>query len=72
MVRNIVAALASSWVLLGCQHGAASASAQSTPFQPTGSIAFNRGSASFDATRVVGPRINVTMRSDGTWAGNAG
>ncbi|HME89862.1 MAG TPA: hypothetical protein VKE49_00450 [Myxococcaceae bacterium] len=74
MIRNIAAALLGGVICLGCQHGAAGSgsepsAAKSAGFQPTGAIVFARGSASFDANRVAGPRINVTKRSDGTWAG---
>lgn len=49
--------------------------AQDAPFEPTGEVRF-RGSgafatgASFDASRVVGPSVNLTRRDDGTWAGD--
>jgi hypothetical protein len=72
MTRQIVAAVVSG-LLVACQHGSTGAGApvpeKSTAFEPTGTIVFMRGSASFDANRVAGPRINVTKRSDGTWAG---
>ncbi len=63
------------WVLVGglstaCQHmGAVADVPQSSDFQPLGSIVFQGGSASFDADRVVGPRINVSRRTDGSWGG---
>ncbi len=71
MTRQIVAAVLSG-LLLACQHGSTAGAVgpeKSTAFEPTGTIVFMRGSASFDANRVAGPRINVTKRSDGTWAG---
>lgn len=41
-------------------------------FQKKGEIYFAQRSASFDEYRVVGPLINMTMRSDGSWAGTFG
>lgn len=39
-------------------------------FKALGEIRYRSGSASFDETRVVGPHVNMSRRSDGSWAGN--
>src|SRR5215475_402140 len=42
-------------------------------FVPSGSITTYMGmGASFNSTRVVGPKINCTQRADGTWGGTIG
>ncbi|ACL64189.1 conserved hypothetical protein [Anaeromyxobacter dehalogenans 2CP-1] len=38
-------------------------------YVPTGEIQTRGESTSFNAWRVVGPRVNMTRRPDGTWAG---
>jgi hypothetical protein len=50
---------------------------QAPAFEPVGELLFSaRGDSnatvSFDGTRIVGPRVNLTRREDGTWAGNMG
>ena len=35
----------------------------------TGEVSFMGGGASFDANRVVGPRVNLSRRADGSWGG---
>jgi hypothetical protein len=45
------------------------------PFEATGEVRLRltggqTASAAFNATRVVGPVVNVTRRDDGTWAGD--
>jgi hypothetical protein len=58
-----------SLLLYGCATGSSS----QPDFVPTGSITTYMGAgASFNPTRVVGPKINVTQRSDGTWGGIIG
>jgi hypothetical protein len=47
----------------------------SGPFEATGEVRFRvtggiTTSASYNATRVVGPAVNMTQRDDGTWAGD--
>jgi hypothetical protein len=42
---------------------------ESEPFRPSGEILFFDASAAFDANRVIGPHVNVSRRSDGSWAG---
>lgn len=49
---------------------AAEAPTSKPGFTPQGEFTSTRGySASFDETRVVGPRVEVSQRDDGTWAG---
>jgi hypothetical protein len=65
-----------TWVLVASLAVLArAAAAQEEPFEPTGEIRFRVSggittSASFNATRVVGPVVNMTRREDGTWAGD--
>jgi hypothetical protein len=45
------------------------------PFEATGEVRFRvtggmTTSASYNATRVVGPSVNMTQREDGSWAGD--
>jgi hypothetical protein len=69
MNRSARAAAAVLFVAL-----APSALAQSTEYEPTGEVRFRAGGfgggASFSADRVVGPRVNMTRREDGGWAGD--
>jgi hypothetical protein len=54
---------------LACAEGA-SGSGAATDFQPTGGIRVASGNGSrFNATRVVGPKIQINQRSDGSWGG---
>lgn len=46
-----------------------SPSAAQTEFKPKGEISWAEGGASWDETRVMGPKINVSRRGDGSWAG---
>jgi hypothetical protein len=40
-------------------------------FEPTGEVLFNGGSsASFDAERIVGPTVNLTLAEGGYWTGD--
>jgi hypothetical protein len=39
-------------------------------FQSTGEVTTKGESTAFNDWRVVGPRVNLTRRADGTWAGN--
>lgn len=41
----------------------------SSDFVPTGEMEFLGTGASFNATRVVGPQVNMGRRSDGSWGG---
>ena len=54
---------------LACAEGA-SGSGAAADFQPTGGIRVASGNgARFNATRVVGPKVQINQRSDGTWGG---
>jgi hypothetical protein len=57
------------WLHVGCQH-ATTVPGQPSDDQPTGGILFRGGSASFNATRVFGPQVNLSRRSDGSWGGS--
>jgi len=53
---------------LACAEGAAGTGA--ADFQPTGGIRVASGNGSrFNPTRVVGPKVQISQRSDGTWGG---
>jgi hypothetical protein len=61
---------------LGCKSTAEAKPDQAAPpaaFKPTGEVIFSSsgisGGSTFDATRVVGPRVNMSQRGDGSWAG---
>lgn len=63
---------------LGCAAGGATrhlplsavpAEPMEEEFVPTGELQTRVGSSAFNAWRVVGPRINMTRRPDGSWAG---
>lgn len=65
--------VAASLFTLGCATTGAAA-APEAPYAPTGEVNFSASgsarSASFNDTRVVGSRINMSRRSDGkSWAG---
>jgi hypothetical protein len=54
-------------------YGCATSSSSQPDFVPTGSITTYMGAgASFNANRVVGPKINVSQRGDGSWGGTIG
>jgi len=40
------------------------------PFVAAGEVDYNRGSAAYDATRVRGPSVNMSVTKDGRWGGN--
>ena len=44
--------------------------APDAPFVAEGEVDLARGSASYDATRVRGPRVNMAVTKDGRWGGN--
>jgi hypothetical protein len=46
--------------------------AASSDFKPTGSITSFVSNASFDASHVQGPKVNASLRSDGSWGGTIG
>ncbi len=56
-------------VLTACQHLGVAADASEAPFEPTGAVQYLARGASFSSTRVVGPNVNLTKRSDGSWGG---
>lgn len=57
------------WLLAACQHMGASAETSEAPFEPTGGVQYLARGATFSSTRVVGPNVNLTKRSDGSWGG---
>jgi len=67
-----------AWVLaasLALPLARAAAQEPDAPFEPTGEIRFRISggittSASVNASRVVGPVVNMTRREDGTWGGD--
>jgi len=68
-------AVTSALALAACSTGSASGGAASdskADFTPTGQVNGYLSNASFDATHVVGPKINASLRSDGTWGGTIG
>jgi len=57
-------------LVLACAEGA-SGSGAAADFQPTGGIRVASGNgARFNATRVVGPKVQINQRSDGSWGGS--
>lgn len=65
-MHRVLSVLASLSVV-SCASGPAPA--PPTEFAKKGEIVFLGGSASWDDDQVVGPLINVSRRSDGSWAG---
>ena len=65
-------ALALAACATGSESGGAAPSASSSDFTPTGAITGYLSNATFDATHVVGPKINASLRSDGSWGGTIG
>ena len=66
-IRNTFVSLA--MLALACAEGA-SGSGAAADFEPTGGIRVASGNGSrFNATRVVGPKVQINQRADGTWAG---
>lgn len=68
MRTGLMAAVLAAAALLGCAHGAP-ADEKPKVFNKLGGVVFLGGSASFDEDEVNGPLINMSTRSDGTWAG---
>jgi hypothetical protein len=67
MIRTMFISLA--MLGLACAEGA-SGSGASSDFQPTGGIRVASGNGSrFNATQVVGPKVQLSQRSDGSWGG---
>ncbi len=66
-IRTTLLSLAA--LVLACAEGASGYGA-SPDFEPTGGIRVASGNGSrFNATRVVGPKVQLNQRSDGTWGG---
>ncbi len=66
MIRTTFISLA--MLALACAEGASSAG--STGFTPTGGITVASGNgARFNANQVVGPKVSLSQRSDGSWGG---
>lgn len=68
---RIVSRLAIAGLVLGLSSCATTDGAQGTSdFQPTGEVISSLGSSvAFNDDRILGPEINLTRRTDGTWAG---
>ncbi len=56
-------------VLTACQHVGVADETDEPPFQPTGGVQYLARGAAFNATRVVGPNVNLSKRADGSWGG---
>ncbi len=56
-------------VLAGCTLPAVMPEVRSTAFVPTGGLSLYNRSVTFDAVRVRGPNVNLSRRTDGSWAG---
>jgi len=70
MIRTTLVSLAMV-ALASCAEGAAGAGSAPADFAPTGGIVVASGNGSrFNATRVVGPKLDVSQRPDGTWGGS--
>ena len=66
-IRTTLLSLA--MLALACAEGG-SGSGAATDFEPTGGIRVASGNgARFNATRVVGPKVQINQRSDGSWGG---
>jgi hypothetical protein len=73
MHRQTLIAAACILALAACAtDGAGGAAGGTADFTPTGAVTGFTGNASFDATRVQGPKINASQRSDGSWGGTLG
>ena len=68
MVRALAVALA--MLSLGaCQHSAPAPELSAASQAASGEISFMGTGASFDGSHVVGARVNLSRRSDGSWGG---
>jgi hypothetical protein len=68
MIRTMFISLAMLW--LACAEGASGSGSASPDFQPTGGIRVASGNGSrFNAVQVVGPKVQLSQRSDGSWGG---
>ncbi len=67
-IRTTVLSIA--MVVLACAGGSGSGSGAAADFKPTGSIVVASGNgASFNANQVVGPKVHISQRADGSWGG---
>lgn len=76
-MQMVGAAAAMALSLVGCAmgssaQGTAAAPNPETPFHAEGEVASQQGTAAWSSTRVVGPKIDMSRRADGTWAGRIG
>lgn len=73
-MRRTLLLSAACAVIAACATGSegGGAASASSSFVPQGTITSQFGNASFDASHVVGPKINASMRSDGSWGGTIG
>jgi hypothetical protein len=70
MIRTTFVSLA-MLALASCAEGAAGAGSDGSDFVPTGGIVVASGNgARFNATRVVGPKVQISQRPDGSWGGS--
>ncbi|HXX32411.1 MAG TPA: hypothetical protein VEJ89_17040 [Myxococcaceae bacterium] len=69
MPRSTLLVVACALPLFSC---AGTETAPTADFVPTGAVSGYWGNATFNATRVVGPKVNATLRGDGTWGGTIG
>jgi hypothetical protein len=59
-----------SFAMIALACAGASSSGAAADFKPTGSIVVASGNgASFNANQVVGPKVHINQRSDGSWGG---
>ena len=72
MHRQTLLAAACTLALAACATTSDGSGAPAAEFKPTGSITGFVSNASFDATHVQGPKVNASLRSDGTWGGTIG
>ena len=70
MKKATLSALAMVWMAAGCAGSGASTTKGPPPdFKPEGAVYSVFDNASFDANNVVGSKIDMHKRADGTWAG---
>lgn len=68
-IRTSFISISLAILAIACAEGA-SGSGATPDFEPTGGIRIASGNgARFNATRVVGPKVQVNQRSDGSWGG---
>jgi hypothetical protein len=75
MHHQTLLAAACTLALAACATGSdatGAGGAGSADFKPTGAVTGFVSNASFDATHVQGPKVNASLRGDGTWGGTIG